>query len=572
MTKSISRGQVKLTAQTLLSQWICPISFDSRFIDLVFSICEDVDSSLSNSVYWSIKSEDYDGLLGISCDSSDYEDHHSYYMDNLLISFIKKYPYWPTSINPKKEAIKTFIACELECARTNSRLLASVSNFDNSEIPQIISIASRKIASILGEVPAISSLPFEFGPGATFSVKRQTTAIDKLAGALDVTPEATEQAIELLQNCPGWLSLHGIAQSDKQRIIDCLSVIPGDRLSFVPKTAKTDRPIAIGPTLNVLLQKGFGSFIRKRLKKSGINLNRLPERHRLWAQQGSIDGSVSTIDLSSASDTISWGIVATLLPQPWLEALHACRCGRYQIENKWYEYHKFSAMGNGYTFELESLIFYALAYACAKVEGLDTRNVSSFGDDIIVPTGCEPLLMQTLTFCGFTVNKEKSFTSGPFRESCGGDFFHGIDVRGFYVKDRFRLFDVVRFRNYLYRTWHRFAFRKTWRLCRQLLKNYEQYLAGPDDGTDDHIIFDEYDRGRSFNFVSIGNRKRRLPKRWHLRRVWMLYEAQKIRSPDLFGDLSTEAPTFSDSKVEVVSISRRFERISLQGSLPWEVD
>ncbi len=572
MTKSISRSLVKLTSQALLSQWTCPVSHDARYLDFIFALCEDVDSSLSMRVYWSIVAEDYDKLVSITCDPGDYENNRQYYCDNLLVSFIKKYPYWPTSINPREEAIKTFIACELECAKTNARLSASASTFDSSEVPQIISIATRKIADILGDVPAISSLPFEFGPGATFTVKRQTTAVDKLAGALDVTPEATEQAVELLQNCPGWLSLHGIAQSDKQRIIECLSVIPGDRLSFVPKTAKTDRPIAIGPTLNVLIQKGFGSFIRKRLKKSGLNLNRLPDRHRMLAQQGSIDGSVSTIDLSSASDTISWGIVAALLPPKWLDALHACRCGRYQFENKWFEYHKFSAMGNGYTFELESLIFYALAFACAQIQGLDTRMVSSFGDDIIIPTGCEELLMQALSFCGFTVNKEKSFTSGPFRESCGGDFFHGISVRGFYVKDRFRLFDIVRFRNYLYRTGYRFWFRKTWRLCRYNLKDYEQYLAGPDDGTDDHIVFDDYDHGRSFNFISMGSRTRRLPRRWHLRRVWMLYEAMSIRPPDLFGNLSTSAPTLSNPNFEVIGISTRYIRKFTQGNLPWEVN
>jgi len=58
-------------------------------------------------------------------------------MDNLLISFIKKYPYWPTSINPRKEAIKTFIACELKCEETNKRFLDSTSFIEDGETAQI---------------------------------------------------------------------------------------------------------------------------------------------------------------------------------------------------------------------------------------------------------------------------------------------------------------------------------------------------------------------------------------------------------------------------------------------------
>jgi hypothetical protein len=39
-----------------------------------------------------------------------------------------------------------------------------------------------------------------------------------------------------------------------------------------------------------------------------------------------------------------------------------------------------------------------------------------------------------LSILGFKVNADKSFNEGPFRESCGHDYFKGSNVRGVYVK------------------------------------------------------------------------------------------------------------------------------------------
>jgi hypothetical protein len=90
-------------------------------------------------------------------------------------------------------------------------------------------------------------------------------------------------------------------------------------------------------------------------------------------------------------------------------------------------------MGNGFTFPLETLIFFSLAQACCESE--DYEKVSVYGDDIIVPVYAVPLLTKVLTSCGFLVNASKSFSSGPFRESCGKDYLLGTDVRPCYIKD-----------------------------------------------------------------------------------------------------------------------------------------
>jgi len=292
----------------------------------------------------------------------------------------------------------------------------------------------------------------------------------------------------------------------------------------------TDRPIAIGPTVNVLLQKGIGNFIRSKLKRIGLDLRRSQTKHRELAKKASIDGSLATVDLRSASDTISWRAVIDLLPFDWFDMLDKCRSKEYCIDGNWYPYQKFSAMGNGYTFELETLIFYSLAFSVTKYLGLDTNDVSVYGDDIILPNEATPLLYRVLESFGFMINKEKSFCSGPFRESCGGDFFSGTDVRGFYVKERLSLRDIVRFRNYLYRSGWRYVLPKTWSHLRFLLKDYENLLAGPDDGTDDHIVFDNWSSRRAYNFVSLQSDNRHIPRLYEAARVYLLYKAMRSES------------------------------------------
>jgi hypothetical protein len=99
-----------------------------------------------------------------------------------------------------------------------------------------------------------------------------------------------------------------------------------------------------------------------------------------------------------------------------------------------------STMGNGFTFPLQTILFSAVVVSCMKATGIRGWNTSSanswgvFGDDIICPKSCTPEVIDTLTLLGFKVNDDKSFVEGPFRESCGSDFFLGSDIRGVYVK------------------------------------------------------------------------------------------------------------------------------------------
>jgi hypothetical protein len=201
----------------------------------------------------------------------------------------------------------------------------------------------------------------------------------------------------------------------------------GNAVTFVPKSAKTDRPIAVEPRWNIFFQKGMGRYIRNRLKHFGVNLD-YQGLNQALATYSSYTGKYATIDLASASDTVSKEVVLALLPEPWLTVLAAMRSPSYRLDGEWKSYHKWSSMGNGYTFELESLLFWAL---CSSVN----EDVAIYGDDLVVPTESFETIVRVLEFCGFKVNTEKSFSSGYFRESCGQDAFNGVSVTPIYWKE-----------------------------------------------------------------------------------------------------------------------------------------
>ena len=189
--------------------------------------------------------------------------------------------------------------------------------------------------------------------------------------------------------------------------------------------------------------------MRDRLRRFGIDLSS-QERNKNLARIGSLTKALATLDLSSASDMISIELVYHLLPIEWVFFLKYFRTPVVEYQGNRHVLEKFSSMGNGFTFPLESLIFYALAISCVEEKEL-FDCVSVYGDDIIIPVKYYDTLVQVLTCCGFSVNKSKSFKNGPFRESCGGDYYEGIDIRPVYLKDRLSGFDAFRLHNFFSR-------------------------------------------------------------------------------------------------------------------------
>jgi hypothetical protein len=188
--------------------------------------------------------------------------------------------------------------------------------------------------------------------------------------------------------------------------------------------------------MNIALQLSVGRLMRERLRRHGVNLDDQSINQRR-AKLGSKFSSLATIDLRSASDTVAYEIVELLLPIDWVCLLNDLR----SVYTKWPDgsyrkNEKFSSMGNGFTFELESLLFYAICSAVAK-------DVSVYGDDIVVPTEYFNISVEILEFFGFEINLSKSFSTGYFRESCGMEVFRGIAVSPVYLRSLPKTVDDV---------------------------------------------------------------------------------------------------------------------------------
>jgi hypothetical protein len=406
----------------------------------------------------------------MSFDAYGASGYDEYYLVSQIQAFFKKRADLDLGIDTAGEAMATFFRSESICCAMN-RALDDKSSDNYFRRAHLLFQMSRKITSILGEIPTYDEIPFGFGPGANVGCKKYTSVRMKLSA--DAT--STVGAFSLLQG-----DAH---MSQTWPGLNKIKAVRGSSWTTVPKTAVTDRAINIEPIVNSYLQKGFGSVIRSRLARAGINLNDQTANQRL-ARYGSTHGTLATIDLSMASDTIAYNLVRDLLPLPWFDALDACRSPITEMpDGKFVILQKFSSMGNGYTFELESLIFYALLLV---VCGSDS-TISVYGDDLICPSEYYADVVAALELCGFIPNSAKSFGVGPFRESCGKDYWDGIDVRPVYCKEKMSVKEIYRLHNFFLRN------KRLEYLCPVLLSFLDkgESIYGPDGFGDGHLVTDE---------------------------------------------------------------------------------
>jgi hypothetical protein len=370
-----------------------------------------------------------------SPEPSRFDDWRDFFREYSAASLCSKADFLDLGIDRAAVAIEKFLRCEETCYALNVKFKhPDVTPQMGVAATEVFHLARRKIGRVLGdfswdEVGRLAA----FGPGAAVGVSRKRShVVDKFGlERPTVTGECATLAEAFIKTSPQWSTTVPVFSG---RTEDCFEIVQGSRITTVPKSAKTDRVIAIEPLMNMFFQKGIGSCIRSRLRTVGVNLNDQTRNQNL-AMRGSISGKLATIDLASASDSISRGLVEWLVPSEWVTAMKICRSTRCTLpsgETKLLQ--KFSSMGNGYTFELESLIFWALSSAVLLVCGEGSRDLAVYGDDIIVPSAVSGLLIEVLAEAGFSTNSDKSFVFGPFRESCGKHFFLGHDVTPLYIR------------------------------------------------------------------------------------------------------------------------------------------
>lgn len=205
----------------------------------------------------------------------------------------------------------------------------------------------------------------------------------------------------------------------------------------VSKDSRGPRTIVKEPLLALKAQLAFFDFMAEGLEKaSGRRINFQDQRvNRDLAATSSITREMSTLDLKDASDRVSYDIVKEIFRySPGLRAfLKRYRTTTVSFKGTVRRLHKLAGMGSGFTFPTMALLAHlsivrtitnrsSLTYAEAK------KIVYVYGDDIIVPSHFFVEAQQALAKVGLMVNHDKSFRLSYFRESCGGDFFKGVDV------------------------------------------------------------------------------------------------------------------------------------------------
>jgi hypothetical protein len=275
-----------------------------------------------------------------------------------------------------------------------------------------------------------------FGPGA--SLKSVGTDFYSKVGSSDLTATSSiffRMYRSYIANRPGWrgAEFFRTAAGFGDRIVT------GNKLAFVPKNVDISRTICVEPSLNMFAQLGLADLIERRLKSLySIDLTEQPEVNRALARKGSKTGSLITIDLESASDSISLKMIEKNLPRDVVAWLKVLRSPVSETLQGPVELRMVSTMGNGFTFPLQTAIFSSVVLAAKRFLGRPRtragKDWSVFGDDIICSQHDVGAVLSLLRILGFQVNPQKSFFEGPFRESCGHDYYRGHDIRGVYIK------------------------------------------------------------------------------------------------------------------------------------------
>lgn len=416
--------------------------FKDLYRDTLLDICEELCTPKAAAIAIalryidSISTDDLKSIM--KCDPNKYFSPDAYFRDAQAIALLKKTEMFPIRYD-NKNTLEYYAQSE-QIASEMSTLWRQKNAFSFEDV-STLNRATQIIHSILGSnVPDIAD--WRFGKGASYALNGIKSG---LIPKMQTKPEVTYQAKNYVyRNLQGTIYTNSFSRSEFGPP-SLLPIVPGDRLALVSKEIFKPRIMAIQPLGNMCSQLGIEGVLRRKFYRySGIDITTQPEIHHDLL--GDVFG---TIDLSSASDSICTELVEYLLPQSWFETLDMLRCKHTVVEINGSKIlkpnRKFMAQGNGFTFMLETIIFYSLTLALCEKYVSDRRTlkllIGTYGDDILVPIHCHEQVCNFLERIGFSVNKDKSFgTESPFKESCGVDIFcsvgsNPVNVRPVYFKE-----------------------------------------------------------------------------------------------------------------------------------------
>jgi hypothetical protein len=215
------------------------------------------------------------------------------------------------------------------------------------------------------------------------------------------------------------------------------------RLIFVPKSYKALRTVKPEPVelmywQQAIMKKVYAYVHKNRFLREHFPFHDQSEHHKL-IRIGSINHCYGTIDLSQASDSVSYALVNYLFADTplgvWLNSTRSCFF-RYGLGERTYSY-IFAGMGSALCFPIESIVFGSVCEAVSRrygryVAGIRWNKLSKtwsvYGDDIVIADNLFEAVSLTLKYLHFHVNDDKSFHDSDYLESCGREYYKGHDV------------------------------------------------------------------------------------------------------------------------------------------------
>ena len=206
---------------------------------------------------------------------------------------------------------------------------------------------------------------------------------------------------------------------------------------LVPKDSRGPRLISKEPLHLLKLQMSYFDYMVKTLEKVSRNrINFLDQNiNRGLALESSLSRQNCTLDLKDASDRVLFTVCNYIFgDSPFIRwFLNNVRSTETIVNGIKIPLYKLSGMGSGLTFPTMALLIHLSV--CASVidrTGLPYAKVAPriyvYGDDIICPRAWYAYAVEGLRSSGLEVNISKSFSESHFRESCGGDYYKGINV------------------------------------------------------------------------------------------------------------------------------------------------
>lgn len=357
--------------------------------------------------------------------------------------------------DPDAGATERWYKAEHLCKRTNQRLRAwraRMKRTGSAPYAEYILEMRRFCDRVLGPLDLGQLMERGgFGPGASIGVGGADTSVPfKMTSELSVTRPCLPIAAALLREAHWVYEVTGLTTprpssewSEQDHLLEALKsicTIVGEEEAFtVPKNSEHSRFCSKQGTLNGLVQASIGEYVAERLRSFGIDLTSQTTNRRLAYAASAGYRHAATLDMSMASDTWALEAAKLLLPRPWYNLLLMARMPSCRMtDGNVVTLEKMSAMGNGFTFPFESLMFAAVVHSVGAFHSpngwIAPVDYHVYGDDIVCPSSGALLVMELLRFLGFKPNDDKSFVLGPFKESCGADYFDGINVRPVYVK------------------------------------------------------------------------------------------------------------------------------------------